>query len=42
MTRLMDTAANADAAPQVRAAATQTLRTLNELLKSPAWLTQPN
>ena len=35
VTRLMDTAANADAAPQVRAAATQTLRTLNEQLKQP-------
>jgi hypothetical protein len=33
VTRLMDTAANADAAPQVRAAATETLRELNERLK---------
>jgi hypothetical protein len=36
VTRLMDTAANADAAPQVRAAATETLRDLNERLKLPA------
>ncbi|HEV2881846.1 MAG TPA: zinc-dependent metalloprotease [Pyrinomonadaceae bacterium] len=35
VTRLMDTAANADAAPQVRAAATETLRDLNERLKLP-------
>jgi hypothetical protein len=36
VTRLMDTAANPDAAPQVRAAATETLRDLNERLKLPA------
>jgi hypothetical protein len=36
VTRLMDTAANADAAPQVRAAATETLRDLHERLKPPA------
>ena len=36
VTRLMDTAANADAAPQVRAAATETLRDLNERLKLPS------
>ena len=36
VTRLMDTAANADAAPQVRAAATETLRDLGERLKLPA------
>jgi hypothetical protein len=35
VTRLMDTAANADAAPQVRAAATETLRDLSERLKLP-------
>ncbi|HEV7906206.1 MAG TPA: zinc-dependent metalloprotease [Pyrinomonadaceae bacterium] len=35
VTRLMDTAANADAAPQVRAAATEALRDLNERLKLP-------
>ncbi|HEX8633779.1 MAG TPA: zinc-dependent metalloprotease [Pyrinomonadaceae bacterium] len=35
-TRLMDIAANPDAAPQVRAAATETLRDLNERLKLPA------
>jgi hypothetical protein len=36
VTRLLDTAANADAAPQVRAAATETLRELNERLKLPS------
>jgi hypothetical protein len=35
VTRLMDTAANADAAPQVRAVATEALRALNERLKLP-------
>jgi hypothetical protein len=35
VTRLMDTAANADAAPQVRAAASEALRELNERLKLP-------
>jgi hypothetical protein len=35
VTRLMDTAANADAAPQVRADATEALRELNERLKLP-------
>jgi hypothetical protein len=35
VTRLMDTAANADAAPQVRAAATEALRDLHERLKLP-------
>lgn len=35
VTRLMDTAANADAAPQVRAAATQTLRALQTRLTHP-------
>ncbi|HEX8422523.1 MAG TPA: hypothetical protein VF634_03885, partial [Pyrinomonadaceae bacterium] len=35
VTRLMDTAANADAAPQVRAAATAALRDLHERLKLP-------
>lgn len=35
VTRLMDTAANADAAPQVRAAATEALRELHERLKLP-------
>jgi hypothetical protein len=35
VTRLMDTAANPDAAPQVRAAATETLRDLSERLKLP-------
>ncbi|HZG51424.1 MAG TPA: zinc-dependent metalloprotease [Pyrinomonadaceae bacterium] len=34
-TRLMDIAANPEAAPQVRAAATETLRDLNERLKLP-------
>jgi hypothetical protein len=34
VTRLLDTAANADAAPQVRAAATETLRELYERLKT--------
>ena len=32
----MDTAANPDAAPQVRAAAAEALRELNERLKTPA------
>jgi hypothetical protein len=36
VTRLMDTAANADASPQVRAAATETLRDLSERLKLPS------
>jgi len=36
VTRLMDTAANPDAAPQVRAAATEVLRDLNERLKLPS------
>jgi hypothetical protein len=36
VTRLMDAAANADAAPQVRAAAAEALRELNERLKQPA------
>jgi hypothetical protein len=36
VTRLMDTAANADASPQVRAAATEALRALNERLKLPS------
>jgi hypothetical protein len=36
VTRLMDVAANADAAPQVRADATETLRDLNERLKLPS------
>jgi hypothetical protein len=35
VTRLMDIAANADAAPQVRAAATQTLRALSERITPP-------
>jgi hypothetical protein len=35
VTRLMDTAANSDAAPQVRAAATQALRELHDRLKQP-------
>ena len=36
VTRLMDLAANADAAPQVRATATEALRELSEYLKTPA------
>jgi Met-zincin/Domain of unknown function (DUF5117) len=42
VTRLMDTAANADAAPQVRAAATQALRELHERLKLPLADTSTN
>ena len=36
VTRLMDLAANADAAPQVRATATEALRELGEYLKTPS------
>ncbi|HET8677760.1 MAG TPA: zinc-dependent metalloprotease [Blastocatellia bacterium] len=36
VTRLMDLAANADAAPQVRATATEALRELSEYLKTPS------
>ena len=36
VTRLMDVAANADAAPQVRATATEALRDLSEYLKTPS------
>ncbi|HJQ71341.1 MAG TPA: zinc-dependent metalloprotease [Blastocatellia bacterium] len=36
VTRLMDLAANADAAPQVRATATEALRDLSEYLKTPS------